>query len=229
MSRSTDHAARLRRSRPRDGAVARGRAGPRARGASARGFTFIGLLFLIVLMGLMAMAAASTWTFLGQREKEEQLLFAGGEYRAAIGRFAAAHAQQAQPYPTTLEQLLGGDDRRAPVRYLRRLYVDPITGNADWGLVKSALGGITGVYSRSELRPIRTRAAPDAADLGIAFATAKTYRDWVFAGGAAAGSATGNGGAQGAIPGWNYLRDGEPPLNWESPPAAPVAEPIPPG
>ena len=41
MSRSTDHAARLRRSRPRDGAVARGCAGPRARRTSARGFTFM--------------------------------------------------------------------------------------------------------------------------------------------------------------------------------------------
>lgn len=195
-----------------------------ARGASARGFTFLGLLFLIVVMGLVATAAASTWTFLGQREKEEQLLFVGAEYRAAIARFAAAHVRQPQPYPTTLEQLLGGDGRQAPVRFLRRLYVDPMTGNADWGLVKSPLGGITGVYSRSELRPIRTRAAPDGADLGVAFATAKSYRDWVFTGGAADASS-----AQGTVPGWNYERDGEPPLNWENPPPTPVAEPIPPG
>ena len=203
----------------------RGRAQLRPRGDAARGFTFIGLLFLIVLMGLMAAAAATTWTFLGQRDKEEQLLFVGGEYRAALGRYAVAHARQPQPYPTSLAQLLGGDDRQVPVRYLRRLYVDPMTGNADWGLVKSPQGGITAIYSLSDLRQIRSRSVPGSADLGIAFAQAKSYRDWVFAGSAATGAA----GAQGPIPGWNYQRDGEPPPTWDHAPPAPVAEPIPPG
>jgi type II secretory pathway pseudopilin PulG len=179
------------------------------------GFTFVGLLFLIALMGLMAAAAASTWTFSGQREREQELLFDGREYRDALKRYVAAHAGQAQPYPTSLEQLLGSDDRLVPVHYLRRLYFDPITGSTDWGLVKTPQGGISGVYSLSDRRPIRTGAPTDDADSGIAFARATSYRDWVFS------AASGDGGVRGAIPGWNYERDGEPPLTWEHPPPRP--------
>ena len=173
-------------------------------GRGGRGFTFLGLLFLVMLMALMATAAATTWQFIGQRDKEAQLLFVGREYRSAIARYAAAHARERQPYPSDLAQLLGDDaGRLTPVRYLRRLYFDPITGDADWGLVKTPLGGITGIYSRSSLRPLRRRAEPD--DETIDFARAASYRDWVF-------------GVQpvvpGAIPGWNYQRDGEPPPQW---------------
>ena len=185
----------------------------------ARGFTFLGLLFLILLMGLMAAAAATTWSFSGQRDREQELLFVGHEYRVALARYVAAHARQAQPYPTSLEQLLGNDDRLVPVHYLRRLYFDPITGGADWGLVKTPQGGISGVYSLSERRPIRTVAPSGAAEPGIAFAKAASYRDWVFS------AAGGSGNAKGAVAGWNYERDGEPPLTWENPPPRPGNEP----
>ncbi|MFY9316607.1 MAG: type II secretion system protein, partial [Burkholderiales bacterium] len=53
-------------------------------------------------------------------------------------------------------------------RYLRRVYADPITGKADWGLVPAPGGGIMGVYSTAAAKPVR--------DLGAA-----SYRDWKFA------------------------------------------------
>jgi type II secretory pathway pseudopilin PulG len=119
--------------------------GERAAYRRERGFTFLGLMFLIALMAVMAAAAATTWTFAGQRDKELDLLFVGREYRIALARYAAAHARDPQPYPTELRQLLGSGDALVPVRYLRRLYVDPMTGSAEWGLVKTPQGGITGV------------------------------------------------------------------------------------
>ncbi len=191
------------------------------RRAASRGFTFLGLMFLIIVMALMATAAATTWTFTGQRDKEEQLIFVGREYRSALSRYALAHARQPQPYPTSLEQLLGGDDRQVPVRYLRRLYFDPITGDSNWGLVRTPQGGITGVFSLSDRRPIRTRGPKDT---GIAFDKAKSYRDWIFASGAAASPVP-----DAAVPGWNYERDGAPPPTWENPPATPAPELVPPG
>ena len=178
-----------------------------------QGFTFLGLRFVIALMGLMAAAAGTTWTFVVQRDEEEQLLFVGREYRTAIERYAAAHARESQPYPTSLRQLLADGDRLVPVRYLRRLYADPMSGHEEWGLVKTPAGGITGVYSLSDRRPVRQRWN---ADLGIDFAHAKSYRDWVFAVQAAPV-------ADGAQPGWNYERDGSPPLTWESVPPHPAA------
>ena len=43
-----------------------------------------------------------------------------------------------------------------PVRHLRRLYKEPITGQDEWGLVEAPGGGVMGVYSRSEDEPIKT-------------------------------------------------------------------------
>ena len=189
-------------------------------GRHAGGFTFLGLLFLIALMGLMATVAASTWRFSVQRDKEFDLLFVGREYRAALGRYASAHAGQRQPWPTELSQLLGGTDRLVPVRYLRRLYFDPMTGSAQWGLVKTPEGGIIGVYSLSTRAPVRTSAA--IGDEGIDFVKARSYRDWEFR----ASLAAGQGGLPGANPpGWNETENGAPPLTWENPPPTPVATP----
>ena len=191
-----------------------------ARGTRARsgGFTFLGLLFLISVMGVLAGVAATTWTFTSQRDKELDLLFVGQAYRSAIQRYAKAHARTPQPYPTTLAQLLGGDDRLVPVRYLRRLYRDPITGGADWGLVRTPEGGITGVYSLSERAPVRTAARPNQAG-GIDFDHARTYRDWVFDASFASAPAPGEGDP----PGWTP-NDGAPPLQWDSKHPKPVGD-----
>ena len=91
--------------------------GMAARRVASRGFTFLGLLFLIIVMALMATAAATTWTFMGQRDKEEQLIFVGREYRSALSRYALAHARQPQPYPTSLRRMRrSSPDRTSPCR-----------------------------------------------------------------------------------------------------------------
>jgi type II secretory pathway pseudopilin PulG len=208
-----------------------------ARMAAQRGFTFLGLLFLIILMGLMAAAAATTWSLTGQREKELDLLYVGREYRLAIERYRTAHGNEAQPYPTSLAALLGDERRQEARRFLRRLYFDPITGSDTWGLERNAQGGITGVYSLSERVPVRT--ASVYADETIAFGSARSYRDWVFTATPRTGTAgaappapsasavvPGEGPQQavtpGGIPGWNYDRDGEPPPKWTTPRPQPV-------
>lgn len=214
-----DAAVRLR---PRDVA----RAGPRARlRARAGGFTFLGLMFLIMVMGLMAAAAASTWSFTGQRDKEEQLLFVGHEYRVALARYALAHAHDPQPWPTALDKLLGSDaDRLAPQRFLRKLYVDPMTGRFDWALMRNAQGGIIGVHSLSTRTPIR-RKALDPGNV-VAFEQARSYQEWIFT--ASGGAAPVEPATRGrrVVPGWDYARDGEPPLTWEDAPPAPMVVPV---
>jgi len=189
----------------------------RRRARPPKGFTYLGLMFLISLLGLMAAAAAATWSFTGQRDKERELLFVGRAYRAALGRYAAAHAGQSQPYPTDLSQLIGAADPLRPQHFLRQRYVDPITGSSEWGLVRTPQGGIVGVYSLSTQAPVRRRGV--YGDEGIAFAGAKTYRDWVFQAGAAGGRPgvvddSLPRSTPGAVPGWNYDRDGEPPATW---------------
>lgn len=148
------------------------RRGERRRGSA--GFTYLGLLALIVLIGIMLAAAGQVAATSAQRDREAQLLWVGHEYRAAIGRYWI----QRRTFPQALDELLGtAPDAPAPARYLRRLYPDPMTNAVDWVLVPAPGGGIMGVASSSQRAPLKT-AGFDDVDLG--FADAKTYAEWQF-------------------------------------------------
>jgi type II secretory pathway pseudopilin PulG len=140
----------------------------------SRGFSYLGLLMLIALMGITLAAAGEIVATAAQREREAQLLWVGHEYRAAIGRYW----NHRRSYPQTLQELLGAaPDAPAQVRYLRQLYADPMTNAVDWVLVPAPNGGIMGVTSSSKRAPLKTGHFDDA-DQG--FADASTYSDWQF-------------------------------------------------
>jgi type II secretory pathway pseudopilin PulG len=119
-----------------------------------RGFTFIGLLVTVAVMGLLLTLVARVWSTSEQRERETQLLFAGHAYRLAIGSyFASGHR-----FPATLEELLQDERNPIPRHHLRRLYPDPMTGKADWTLVLTPDGqGIMGVASSAKVAPLKRR------------------------------------------------------------------------
>ena len=146
----------------------------RRRARSERGFTYLGLLVLVVLIGVMLAAAGEVAATAGQRERETQLLWVGHEYRAAIGLYW----RHRRAYPQTLQELLGAaPDAPLQIRYLRRLYPDPMTNGVDWVLLAAPNGGIMGVASSSKRAPLKTGNF-DQADQG--FADATTYGDWQF-------------------------------------------------
>jgi hypothetical protein len=65
-----------------------------------------------------------------------------------------------------------------PQHCLRKLYLDPITNQAKWGLVMAPEGGIVGVHSLSEATPIKS------GNFGYgdeSFEGKAKYSDWVFA------------------------------------------------
>lgn len=140
-----------------------------------RGLAYLGVLTLALAMGIALSAAAGAWSRQLQRDKEEELLHIGLQLQRAI---AGYHRSGPAPaYPKTLEALL--KDERVPFtrRHLRRLYADPFTGKPEWGLIKGADGGIVGVHSLAEGRPLKQRGF--AAELGD-FADKDSYRQWVF-------------------------------------------------
>ena len=153
-----------------------GRQGSRGAPARALGFTYIGILIAVALMGIALAAIGTVWGTTVKREREQELLFIGHEYRSAIARYYRAGGGGTR-YPQALEDLL--NDQRSPVprHHLRRLYRDPMTGLADWELIPSPGGGIMGVRSTSQAQPIK-RANFDTADSG--FETAESYKDWQF-------------------------------------------------
>ena len=70
-------------------------------------------------------------------------------------------------------------------RYLRKIYRDPITGVAEWGLVKPDGNSIVGVYSLSDAEPLK-QSGFSLADQS--FEAKKKYSEWVFVSKAAQGS-----------------------------------------
>jgi type II secretory pathway pseudopilin PulG len=143
------------------------------------GFTFLVVLAIIAIMGTGLMAVNEVWATAKQREKEQELLFIGHQFREAIRLYSQNNpaGKQVQTYPKALDELLL-DPRYPNVRrYLRKIYTDPMTGKDEWGLLKYPGGGIYGVYSLSEDAPIK-RDNFDAMD--SAFKDAARYSAWVF-------------------------------------------------
>ena len=146
------------------------------RSASA-GFTYIGLLAAVAIMGIFMMVVGEIWQSLQKREKESELLFIGNEYRRAIADYYTQTPGNTPRYVMKLEELL--KDARYPVtrRYLRKLYKDPITGSAEWGLLKNTSGQIYGVYSLSNAESFKKEHfKKDDHD----FEGRGSYAEWVF-------------------------------------------------
>jgi type II secretory pathway pseudopilin PulG len=140
-----------------------------------RGIVYMGVLVLIAVLGFGIMEAASVWSTTLRRQQEAELLFVGAQYRDAIAHYY--QSAEGSRYPDSLEALL--EDKRVPytLRHLRRLYPDPLTGKADWELVKSPEGGIMGVYSKAPGKPLK-QGGFDTADQE--FAAKSSYEDWQF-------------------------------------------------
>jgi len=147
--------------------------GVTGRRARAAGFTYIGVLVLVAMMGMALALASELWHTAQKREKEQELLFIGNQFRRAIAMYSANGGGNLQ----RLEDLL--KDPRIPGvrRYLRKIYRDPMTGSTEWGLVKSGGDVITGVYSLSGDEPLK-QAGFNATD--SEFEGKKKYSDWVF-------------------------------------------------
>jgi type II secretory pathway pseudopilin PulG len=141
-----------------------------------RGFTYLWTLLLVVLIGVGLAAQAEIISTAERREREQMLLFIGNEFRRAIGSYYQQTPGQAKQFPPSLDALLR--DERFPDlrRHLRRIYPDPMTGKAEWGLV--IVGErIVGVHSLSDARPIKTgNFEPGDA----ALANAESYAKWIF-------------------------------------------------
>jgi type II secretory pathway pseudopilin PulG len=87
-----------------------------------------GITMMLIVMGV----AAPTWQHVMQDDREQELLFRGGEIADAIGRFQKKNGGAA---PVSLEVLVKG-------RFLRKAYKDPMTRDGHWRFLRQgeALG-----------------------------------------------------------------------------------------
>ncbi len=141
------------------------------------GFTYLWVLLLVAFMGLSLVLATDIQSTLTRRDQERELLAIGRQFRGAIASYYELSAGGGpKEYPATLEDLLR--DNRSPGirRHLRKVFIDPMTGKAEWGLERVS-GRIAGIHSLSSRLPIKQDGfAPEDA----AFRGKQKYSDWVF-------------------------------------------------
>jgi general secretion pathway protein G len=138
-----------------------------------RGYTFVELLVVTTIVLILASAVQPLAKVTMQRSREAQLHRVLREMRTAIDKFKdAADAGQipttelkanSEGYPPDLETLVEGvsvvnDATGRKLKFLRRVPVDPMSGEAEWGLRayqdkpdSSSWGGqnVYDVYSKS--------------------------------------------------------------------------------
>ena len=106
------------------------------------GLTLIELITAVTILGILAGAAIPIARVRIKREREVELRRDLWEMRDAIDRYKDAADRGAfqiklgsEGYPPDLDTLVKGVDVQGhKVRFLRRIPVDPMTGNPDWGL-----------------------------------------------------------------------------------------------
>ncbi len=100
-------------------------------GHSRRGESGYVLLAVMLTLTLMLIALSIEAPRIVQqikREKEEELVHRGRDYATAVKRFVHKNGGQ---YPTSVEQL----ENTNHIRFLRKKYKDPMTGEPDWKIV----------------------------------------------------------------------------------------------
>jgi type II secretory pathway pseudopilin PulG len=148
----------------------------------------------VMLIGLAA--AAPSWRYVMQNDREQELLFRGGQIADAIQRY---QKRNGGALPPSLEVLVKG-------RFLRKTYKDPMTKKGEWRLVRQgqavALGatggdrpGVTTTTTTTTTLPARTATGPSAVGgfIGVSstsqdkslrlFNGRQRYDEWLFVAG----------------------------------------------
>ena len=104
--------------------------------------TLVELIVAITIMMILTSVALPVVRIRIQRERETELRRALWDMRDAIDRYKDAADRNAfqvklgsEGYPPDLQTLVDGVDvNGTKLRFLRRIPIDPMTGNSDWGM-----------------------------------------------------------------------------------------------
>ena len=92
------------------------------------GYVLLAVMLTLTLMLIALSVEAPRIAQQIKRDKEEELIHRGKDYATAVKRFVHKNGGR---YPASIEQL----ENTNHVRFLRKKYVDPITGESDWKMV----------------------------------------------------------------------------------------------
>jgi type II secretory pathway pseudopilin PulG len=111
----------------------------------ARGFTYLAVLLAIAILGLGLTTASEVWVSTARHHRLIEVDWIGAQFVQAIGSYYETAPNGVKTYPLRLDELL--EDRRSPVvrRHLRAIYLNPLSGKADWQTISGGDGRIHGI------------------------------------------------------------------------------------
>ncbi len=92
----------------------------------AQGYALVALVLAVTLLLIALGAAIPAWRYVMKNEREEELLFRGGQIADAIKRH---QARSGQALPTSMDALVKD-------KLLRKAYKDPLVSDGKWRLVR---------------------------------------------------------------------------------------------
>ena len=150
---------------------------PMKNSLNRKGLTYLMVLMMVMIMGIMLGAVGQSWKTIMQREREEELIFRGRQYKDAITRWYNPRKDEHAATPLRdLKDLVQDPRTLTTKRYLRRLYTDPMT-DKEWSVITDPAKGISGIASSSKAKPLKTGGFPD--DL-LDLSDKQHYSDWLF-------------------------------------------------
>jgi len=163
---------------------------------SQRGYVLLTLLLMVSLMTIAFLAIVPTIKFEIRRDQEDEMIHRGVQYSRAV----RAYYKKFGRYPTRIEDL----DSTNNMRFLRKRYKDPITGQdfklLHYGEVKMGLGGMAGGIAGANPigGPANGQTGPGGLSQGSGFGGGSS-----FGGGSGPGGGSSFGGGSSSFGGGN--------------------------
>nr|WP_307766644.1 type II secretion system protein [Duganella aquatilis] len=156
---------------------------------------------MVAIIGMVTASTLKMGAVIQRGRAEQQLLDIGAAYSDALQSYADATPAGMPTQPRSLLELLRDPRFPGVRRHLRRIYVDPMTGGTEWGIVY--LGdhvGVLAVYSLSDAKPVKIGNFPPRFAM---LAGRQKISEWRFTAAGktgASGSATPVSAAAGQVP-----------------------------
>ena len=128
---------------------------PSQRRTAQGGYVLIGLLFMTAVLAISVALSLPRAAMQAQRVREERLIYRGEQYKRGIQLYFRKYKK----YPSSIDDL---EDTNGE-RFLRRRYIDPITGKDQWRLVHM---GNDGRFSDSLIHDQKEEEAAGARGVG---------------------------------------------------------------
>ena len=136
------------------------------------GLSLVELIIVVTVLAILAGAAVPIARFQVKRTKEKELRRDLWEMRGAIDAYHDAAMKggivtkaDSFNYPPDLQTMVDGVDIQSKkVKFLRRIPIDPMTGNTDWGLRSNQDDADSDSFGGQNVYDVHTKSTGTALD-----------------------------------------------------------------